>query len=144
MIELNREHFEPEILEVLDQVARLLYVHREMRMAAKTYQANPELDKKQAAPYAVTVLRFTRTVSLALTSALYQKASKRASALRAAYRKALAEVDEAIAASEEMAADVQESIEAASAIAVGIVRNLKYLKQLWQQHVALAAVEQVT
>lgn len=128
-MELTRDHFEPDMLAVLDQVAMLIFINKELRRMGATFENSPSLDKELAEPDATYILKFTRETSMALMGALCWKKAKKMNLLAIAYKNAIIGVDKSIENAKKLA--TQEAAADATIIRKYVLANLMLLRDVW-------------
>ncbi|MCU6502246.1 hypothetical protein LPN04_31075 [Rugamonas sp. A1-17] len=129
---LQRNDFLPHSLTVLDQVAKLFFINEQLRQRSEVFKTSTELDREQARPDALVVLKFVRETAVEFLDASFWVANVRDEKLAAAYRNAWGNVDAALEAAHKLAETEADGV-SSNFITVNVVRNLEELAALWDE-----------
>jgi hypothetical protein len=129
-MQLQRDHFSPATLSVMDQVAILLHLTEQALALEQTFANNRSI--KHAKADTKTVVHFARSVSVDLMEALYHSPQNKLAALASAYKAAGDGVGAAIEAALRLAAlEKQVTAGQGNIIAKVVVAGLTQLQGAW-------------
>lgn len=129
-MELTREHFRPKSLELMDQVALLIFISEQVLGLARTYKNNGDLG--EATPEVIKILEFSKAVSVELIGAVFHTNKNHRIRLRAAYDIARSGIELAIQSAEQLSRmEIKDTDGRGNVMSKAVLPNLIKLQRHW-------------
>lgn len=133
---IGREHFDPDTLGAMDEVATLILMSQRIFEAEETFKNAPGLDSAEAKPFVNRILRFGRETSADLVAVAFAKKSECAGKVLEVYRTGMEDLDLAIDSAKWLAEQEEQAMTSSQAKG-GIMRKqvlvpLSTLKERWE------------